>query len=88
MLASCSGAGSNGGEQGSSEFEEDTQSMAHGDIGSETLMENGEYSDERFIDHGSSPPVGRGDGSDRPGERGALSSDKSLRALSLSRKPR
>ncbi len=50
ILASCAGAGSGGSEQGSSESKEDTQSMDHGEVGSEMLMENGEYSDERFID--------------------------------------
>ena len=50
ILASCAGAGSSGSEQGSSESKEDTQSMDHGEVGSEMLMENGEYSDERFID--------------------------------------
>src|SRR4028118_711134 len=52
-LASCANSGS-GQEQGSSESENDMQGMAHGsestDDTSEMLMENGEYSDERFID--------------------------------------
>ncbi len=52
-LASCANSGS-GQEQGSSESENDMQGMAHGsestDDASEMLMENGEYSDERFID--------------------------------------
>ena len=52
-LASCANSGS-GQEQGSSESENDMQGMAHGsettDGASETLMENGQYSDERFID--------------------------------------
>ena len=57
MLASCAGSGS-GGEQGSEEqdggeSEDGMQGMAHGSgsmPASEMLMENGEYSDERFID--------------------------------------
>jgi uncharacterized protein (DUF305 family) len=64
-LASCAGAGSNSAEQGSSEQDggeesgDDMQGMDHSnmDMGSEgmmgaseMLMENGEYSDERFID--------------------------------------
>jgi uncharacterized protein (DUF305 family) len=52
-LASCANSGSRQ-EQGSSEPENDMQGMAHGsestDDASEMLMENGEYSDERFID--------------------------------------
>jgi uncharacterized protein (DUF305 family) len=52
-LASCANSGS-GQAQGSSESENDMQGMAHGsestDDTSEMLMENGEYSDERFID--------------------------------------
>ncbi len=64
-LASCAGAGSSSAEQGSSEQDggeesaDDMQGMDHSnmDMGSEgtmdaseMLMENGEYSDERFID--------------------------------------
>ena len=64
-LASCAGAGSSSAQQGSSEQDggeesgDDMQSMDHSnmDMGSEgmmaaseMLMENGEYSDERFID--------------------------------------
>lgn len=64
-LASCAGAGSSSAEQGSSEPDggeeaaDDMQGMNHSnmDMGSEgkmdaseMLMENGEYSDERFID--------------------------------------
>jgi uncharacterized protein (DUF305 family) len=52
-LASCANSGS-GEEQGSSESEDGMQGMAHGsgstDDASEMLKENGEYSDERFID--------------------------------------
>ena len=52
-LASCANSGS-GQEQGSSESEDGMQGMGHGsestDDTSEMLMENGEYSDERFID--------------------------------------
>lgn len=56
-LASCAGSGS-GGEQGSEEqdggeSEDGMQGMDHGSgsmPASEMLMENGEYSDERFID--------------------------------------
>jgi uncharacterized protein (DUF305 family) len=52
-LASCANSGS-GQEQGSSESENDMKGMAHGsestDDASEMLMENVEYSDERFID--------------------------------------
>ena len=65
VLASCAGAGSSSAEQGSSgqdggeESGNDMQGMDHSnmDMGSEgmmaaseMLMENGEYSDERFID--------------------------------------
>jgi uncharacterized protein (DUF305 family) len=64
-LASCAGAGSSSAEQGSSEQDggeesaDEMQGMDHSnmDMGSEgmiaaseMLMENGEYSDERFID--------------------------------------
>jgi uncharacterized protein (DUF305 family) len=64
-LASCAGSGSSSAEQGSSEQDggeesgDDMQGMDHSnmDMGSEgmmeaseMLMENGEYSDERFID--------------------------------------
>lgn len=56
-LASCAGPGSSGeqgsGEQESGESEDGMQGMDHGSAStsaSETLMENGEYSDERFID--------------------------------------
>ena len=52
-LASCVNS-SGGEEQGSSGSEDGMQGMAHGtestDYASEMLMENGEYSDERFID--------------------------------------
>lgn len=57
MLASCAGPGSSGeqgsGEQESGESEDGMQGMDHGSgstSASEMLMENGEYSDERFID--------------------------------------
>ncbi len=56
-LASCAGSGSGGeqgsGEQDGGESEDGTQGMDHGSgsmPASEMLMENGEYSDERFID--------------------------------------
>ncbi len=56
-LVSCAGSGSGGeqgsGEQDSGESEDGMQGMDHGAGGtsaSEMLMENGEYSDERFID--------------------------------------
>src|SRR4028119_826058 len=52
-LASCVNS-SGGEEQGSSGSEDGMQGMGHGsestDYASEMLMENGEYSDERFID--------------------------------------
>jgi uncharacterized protein (DUF305 family) len=52
-LASCVNS-SGGEEQGSSGSEDGMQGMAHGtestDYASEMLMENGQYSDERFID--------------------------------------
>jgi uncharacterized protein (DUF305 family) len=52
-LASCANSGG-GEEQGSSGSENGMQGMAHGsestDDASEMLMDNGEYSDERFID--------------------------------------
>ena len=52
-LASCANSGS-GEERGSSALEDGMQGMAHGsestDDASEMLMENGDYSDERFID--------------------------------------
>jgi uncharacterized protein (DUF305 family) len=52
-LASCANSGS-GEERGSSGLEDGMQGMAHGsestDDASEMLMENGDYSDERFID--------------------------------------
>lgn len=52
-LASCANSGG-GEEQGSSGSENGMQGMAHGsestDDASEMLMENGQYSDERFID--------------------------------------
>ncbi len=59
MLASCGGSGSGSGEQGSDKSADGMQGMDHSkmDMGaggtmnaSEMLMENGEYSDERFID--------------------------------------
>jgi uncharacterized protein (DUF305 family) len=65
MLASCAGAGPSSSEQGSSEQDggeestDDMQGMDHSNMdmssegtmaASEMLMENGEYSDERFID--------------------------------------
>ena len=62
-LASCAGAGPSSSEQGSSEQDggeestDDMQGMDHNNMGSEgmmdpseMLMENGQYSDERFID--------------------------------------
>ena len=52
-MVSCSSSGG-GEEQGSSGSEDGMQGMAHGnestDDASEMLMENGQYSDERFID--------------------------------------
>ena len=51
-LASCAGSGG-GDEQGSSAPEDDMQGMDHGSESTDTsemLMENGQYSDERFID--------------------------------------
>jgi uncharacterized protein (DUF305 family) len=52
-LASCVNS-SGGEEQGSSGSEDGMQGMGHGtestDYASEMLMENGQYSDERFID--------------------------------------
>ncbi len=62
ILASCGGSGTGGSEQGNAgqdnaESEDGMQGMDHGgmntgsgDMASEMLMENGEYSDERFID--------------------------------------
>ncbi len=62
ILASCGGSGAGGSEQGNAgqdnaESEDGMQEMDHGgmntgsgDMASEMLMENGEYSDERFID--------------------------------------
>jgi len=49
-LASCGGSG--GDEQGSAESRDDMQGTDHGSgsATSEMLMEDGEYSDERFID--------------------------------------
>lgn len=52
VLTSCAGSG-NGGTQGDSTPEDGMQGMDHGSgsmAASEMLMENGEYSDERFID--------------------------------------
>ncbi len=53
LVVSCASSGG-GEEQGSSGSEDDMQGMAHGsestDDASEMLMDNGEYSDERFID--------------------------------------
>jgi uncharacterized protein (DUF305 family) len=53
LVASCANSGG-GEEQGSSGSEDGMAGMAHGsestDGASEMLMENGEYSDERFID--------------------------------------
>jgi uncharacterized protein (DUF305 family) len=53
LVVSCVNSGG-GDEQGSSGSEDGMQWMAHGsettDGASETLMENGQYSDERFID--------------------------------------
>jgi uncharacterized protein (DUF305 family) len=53
LLASCASSGG-GEEQGSSGSEDGMQGMPHDsestDGGSEMLMENGQYSDERFID--------------------------------------
>jgi uncharacterized protein (DUF305 family) len=52
LVVSCANSG--GEEQGNSESEDGMQGMGHGtestDDASEMLMENGEYSDERFID--------------------------------------
>jgi uncharacterized protein (DUF305 family) len=57
MLVSCAGSGSDGeqgsAEQNSGESGDGMQGMDHGSGGtsaSEVLIENGEYSDERFID--------------------------------------
>jgi uncharacterized protein (DUF305 family) len=57
MLVSCAGSGSDGeqgsAEQDSGESGDGMQGMDHGSGGtsaSEVLIENGEYSDERFID--------------------------------------
>jgi uncharacterized protein (DUF305 family) len=54
ILALVSCANSSGEEQGNSEAEDGMQGMAHGsestDNASGMLMENGKYSDERFID--------------------------------------
>lgn len=62
IMASCGGSGTGGSEQGNAgqdnaESEDGMQGMDHGgtnmgseDMASEMLMENGEYSDERFID--------------------------------------
>lgn len=62
ILASCGGSGTGGSEQGNAgqdnaESEDGMQGMDHGgtnmgseDMASEMLMENGEYSDERFVD--------------------------------------
>jgi uncharacterized protein (DUF305 family) len=53
LVASCANSGG-GEEQGSNGSGDGMQGMAHGsestDDASEMLMENGEYSDERFID--------------------------------------
>jgi len=53
LVASCANSGG-GEEQGSNGSRDGMQGMAHGsestDGASEMLMENGEYSDERFID--------------------------------------
>ena len=53
LVVSCASSGG-GEEQGSSGSEDDMQGMAHSsestDDASEMLMDNGEYSDERFID--------------------------------------
>src|SRR4051794_37155594 len=52
VLASCAGSGG-GSEQDSSESDDEMQEMNHGSEStdaSEMLMENGKYSDERFID--------------------------------------
>jgi uncharacterized protein (DUF305 family) len=50
-LASCAGSGS-GGEQGSAQSEDEMQGMDHGsgDAAPAMLVQDGEYSDERFID--------------------------------------
>ena len=50
MLASCGGPG--GSDQGSAESSDDMQGTDHGSgsTTSEMLMEDGEYSDERFTD--------------------------------------
>src|SRR5918997_4995789 len=59
MLASCGGSGSGSGEQGSDKSADGMQGMDHSKMdmdgggtmsASEMLMEDGEYSDERFID--------------------------------------
>jgi len=62
IMASCGGSGTGGSEQGNAgqdnaESEDGMQGMDHGgtnmgseDMASEMLMENGEYSDERFVD--------------------------------------
>jgi uncharacterized protein (DUF305 family) len=53
VLASCAGSGGGGGEQGNGETEEGMQGMAQGSESTDVsgmMMENGEYSDERFID--------------------------------------
>ena len=53
LVVSCANSGG-GEEQGSSGSEDGMQGMAHGsettDEASEMLVENGEYSDERFVD--------------------------------------
>jgi len=55
--ASCGGAGTGGNEEGGSDEKTaggmagmDHDQMGHGGMASEMLMENGRYSDERFID--------------------------------------
>jgi uncharacterized protein (DUF305 family) len=53
VLDSCAGSGGGGGGHGNGETEEGMQGMAHGSESTDAsgmLTENGEYSDERFID--------------------------------------
>ncbi len=48
ILASCGGGGTGGSEQDNAE--QGNVDDGSGDMASEMLMENGEYSDERFVD--------------------------------------
>jgi uncharacterized protein (DUF305 family) len=53
ISASCGGASTGGSQQGGSDDDMagmDHEQMGHGDMASGMLMENGRYSDERFID--------------------------------------